>query len=415
MPSCFFVYAIVILATAGVIIRPFKLPEFVWAVGGAILLVVSGLINPSTAWLGVTKGIDVYLFLTGMMLLAESAREEGLFDWLACHATKVSHGSGIKLFILVYIVGLVITAFMSNDATAVVLTPAVAAAMQRAKVRAPLPYLYICAFVANAASFILPISNPANLVIYGRHMPPLLAWLKLYALPSLCAVILTFVILFLTQKKAIRQPVADNIRELPLSKGARIAFAGIIGTIVVLLLASLKDWQLGLPTASAGIVTASIVMITGKKSPFKLIGNISWAILPLVAGLFVLVEALSQMGFVEGISHLLQAYAQRSPAVTGWVSGTTIAIGSNLVNNLPAGLIAGSAVATNHLPAIVKACVLIGIDLGPNLSVTGSLATILWLTELRRCGLKVSAWQFLKLGVLVMLPALFAALAALWI
>ena len=116
------------------------------------------------------KGTDVYLFLTGMMLLAELARREGLFDWLAVYAAEAAKGSPARLFSLVYIVGIAVTSFLSNDATAVVLTPAVYAAAKAAEAK-PLPYLFICALIANAASFVLPISNPANLVIYNNHMP----------------------------------------------------------------------------------------------------------------------------------------------------------------------------------------------------------------------------------------------------
>src|SRR6185312_17081985 len=102
---------------------------------------------------------------------------EGLFDWLAAHATRRARGSAARMFTLTYGVGTVVTIFLSNDATAVVLTPAVVVAVKAAKAKDPLPYLLICAFIANAASFVLPISNPANLVIYGSRMPPLLQWL----------------------------------------------------------------------------------------------------------------------------------------------------------------------------------------------------------------------------------------------
>ena len=129
-----------------------------------------GLISPDAAWDGVRKGTDVYLFLVGMMLLAEIARKEGLFDWLAGIAVRQARGSATRLFLLVYLVGIVVTVFLSNDACAVVLTPAVYAAAKAAEAE-PLPYLFICAFIANAASFVLPISNPANLVVYATHMP----------------------------------------------------------------------------------------------------------------------------------------------------------------------------------------------------------------------------------------------------
>ena len=95
------IWVISLVAIAGVIIRPFKTPEVVWAIGGAIILVIFGLISPAEGFSGVARGLDVYLFLTGMMLLAETAREEKLFDWLAAHATRTAKGSATRLFLLI--------------------------------------------------------------------------------------------------------------------------------------------------------------------------------------------------------------------------------------------------------------------------------------------------------------------------
>src|SRR6476469_5327280 len=158
---------------------------------GALLLLVLRLLSPSQAFAAVRQGTSVYLFLAGMLLLAELARRQGLFDYLASHAVIAAKGSRARLFLLVYGVGIVVTAVLSNDATAVVLTPAVYAAVK--KTGAPvLPYLLICAFIANAASFVLPISNPANLVIFGGHMPHLAAWLAQFGLPSVISIGVTY-------------------------------------------------------------------------------------------------------------------------------------------------------------------------------------------------------------------------------
>jgi arsenical pump membrane protein len=170
-----------------------------------------GLLPVSAAVEGMGKGVDVYLFLTGMMLLAELARQEGLFDWLAARAASMARGSATRLFGLVYCVGIVVTVFLSNDATAVVLTPAVAAVARAANVELPLPYLFICAFIANAASFVLPISNPANLVIYASHMPPLLQWLPRFALPSLLSIGVTYAVLRWTQTEALAQSISTCV------------------------------------------------------------------------------------------------------------------------------------------------------------------------------------------------------------
>ena len=407
-------WTIAAVATAGVIVRPLGWPEAVWAVGGAIALLALRLIGLDVAWSGIAKGTDVYLFLTGMMLLAEVARQEGLFDWLAAVATKRANGSPFRLFALVYGVGVIVTVFMSNDATAVVLTPAVAAAVKTAKVKDPLPFLLICAFIANAASFVLPISNPANLVIYGSHMPSLMQWLPRFVLPSIASIAATFLVLRWTQSRSLaNDAVATDISIPALSGNGRLAAAGLVLTAIVLLAASAFDLQLGLPTAICGGLTIVGVLLRKREMPWQTVKDISWGVLPLVAGLFVLVEAIDKTGLLASLGELLRSEAQRSATQAAWLSGAVIAFACNLLNNLPAGLIAASAVQSAHVPDRITSAILIGVDLGPNLSVTGSLATILWLNALKREGISIGAWKFLKLGALVMPPALLLALSAL--
>jgi arsenical pump membrane protein len=161
-----------------------------------------------------------------------------------------------------------------------------------------------------------------------------------------------------------------------------------------------------------GAITATAVLVREKTAPWSAIKNISWGVLPLVAGLFVLVEALDKTGLIGAITTFLADAAARSTIETAAGAGATVALVSNLINNLPAGLIAGSAVQSAHVPDAVTRAILIGVDLGPNLSVTGSLATILWLTALRREGHSVGFGTFLKLGLVTMPPAVLLALAA---
>ena len=404
-------WGIAALATAGVITRPFRWPEAIWAVAGAIAVVAFGLLPWTGAIAGLRKGLDVYLFLAGMMLLAEVARREGLFDWLAALATSHANGSASRLFLLTYIVGAIVTIFLSNDATAVVLTPAVAAAVKAARAEQPIPYLLVCAFIANAASFVLPISNPANLVIYGDHMPPLLQWLPRYLLASVVSITATYLALRFTQRRLLSQTLAKDVAVPQLSSGGKTAAAGIAATAVVLLVASALDIHLGLPTCLAGLATAIIVLVPRPLQTWSVLKDISWGVLPLVAGLFVLVEALNQTGVIGMIGALLRQATSISVAGTAWATGIAVAIASNLANNLPVGLIAGSVVQSDHTADHIVRAVLIGVDLGPNLSVTGSLATILWLTALRREDLTVGFGTFLKIGAVVMPPALALSIA----
>jgi len=406
------IWAIAAAATAAVIVRPGKWPEAVWAVAGALALPVCGLITASAVLQAVFEGLDVYLFLIGMMLLSELARREGLFDTLAGWAVRHAGGSARRLFALVYGIGVVVTVFMSNDATAVVLTPAVYVVAKKAGAR-PLPYLFACAFIANAASFVLPISNPANLVVFDGHMPPLLAWLRAFALPSIAAIAVTWAVLALVFRAELAAPV-ESVSHVPALSGAgRLAAVGIAGVVLAMLGASALGFPLGAPTLIASAIVIGAVQATRREAPWALLQHVSWSVLVLVAGLFVLVAGIGQTGLIAALTESLRASVHAAPRATAWSAGATVAFASNLMNNLPAGLIAGTAVNAGPMPADARSAIAIGIDLGPNLSVTGSLATILWLAALRREGEHVSAWQFLRLGMLVMPLALVAALACL--
>ena len=403
-------WGITILATVGVVTRPYRLPEAIWAVAGAAALVAFGLLPWTDALNGIRKGTDVYLFLAGMMLIAELARHEGLFDWLAALAVARARGSPQRLFLLVYAVGTMVTILLSNDATAIVLTPAVYAAT-RAAGATPLPYLFICAFIANAASFVLPISNPANLVVFGERMPHLIDWLRQFALPSVVSIILTYAVLRLTQRRALQQErIEKDVPKPHLGKGGVLTAYGIGAIGVVLLGASALHLQLGLPTFICGVVTAVLVIIFNRQSPWPVLKGVSWGVLPLVAGLFVMVEALIRTGVIAELSGWLHGAVAQSVTKATWGVGIVTALAGNIANNLPIGLISGSIAASDHLPSSITGAMLIGVDLGPNLSVTGSLATILWLVALRREGIEVGAWRFLQLGLIVMPPALVAAL-----
>jgi len=129
---------------------------------------------------GIIKGIDVYLFFNRYDAVAETAREKKLFDWLAAHATKLAKGSPNRLFLLIYLVGIIVTVFLSNDAP-LLLTPAVAASVKRQKLRKTAALFCLSAPLLQMQPLLsFPISNPANLVIYASRMPPLQQWLPKY-------------------------------------------------------------------------------------------------------------------------------------------------------------------------------------------------------------------------------------------
>lgn len=401
------------------LIRPRGIREVWWISGGALLLIALRLVPLELAANAVAKGNDVYLFLIGMMLLSELAREQGVFDWVASAAVRGANGSCSRLFLLVYGAGTLVTIFMSNDATAVVLTPAILAAVRKARV-SPLPYLFVCALIANAASFVLPISNPANLVVFRSGMPPLGTWIAEFGVPSIFSIVVTFIVMRFLFRDELCKSIECEVEKAELSGNGKLVVAGLALMISVLLTASAMKKDLGLPTCLAALAMTAVVSIKARSNPIKLAREISWATLLLVAGLFVMVDAVESQGALSLTQQWLASASRFGQNTGAMVVGFAVGIANNIVNNLPLGLIAGGTIQAAHTHGLMANAVLIGVDLGPNLSVTGSLATILWLLAMRKDSdtgadgkqLDVSFWKFLKVGSVAMPFALMAALGA---
>jgi arsenical pump membrane protein len=401
---------IVALSIVLMLIRPRRIAEVYWIGAGAALVLLLRLIPLQLAGRAIAEGADVYLFLTGMMVLSQLARIFGVFDWVASLAVEHARGSSVRLFTLIYLAGTVVTILMSNDATAVVLTPAVFSAVRRSRAE-PLPNLFACAFIANAASFVLPISNPANLVVFRTQMPPLGPWMAAFGLPSILSIVSTYLILRWYFRRDLNCDLPRDQQPTRLTGNGRLVFIGIVLTAVVLLAASAMKKDLGLPTCVCALVVSSIVLTRARINPMRVVRDISWGVLPLVAGLFILVEAINSIGAMR-LSAAAMEWAEKLPPVWGaMLTAGVVGLGNNLVNNLPLGLIAGSTLKVTNAHGLIANAVLIAVDLGPNLSVTGSLATILWLIALRREGVHVNARDFLKVGAIAMPVALALAIA----
>jgi arsenical pump membrane protein len=402
-------WSIVGLSVVLMLIRPRNIPEVYWIGGGVLLLLLFRLISFQLAVRAAAKALDVCFFLIGMMLLSELAREHGVFDWLSSVAVRSSRGACSRLFMLVYVVGTIVTIFMSNDATAVVLTPAILTAVRKAKVQ-PLPYVFVCAFIANAASFVLPISNPANLVVFHNRMPPLGSWLLSFGVPSLLSIVATFLVLRWIFRRVVCATITCEVEVKPLPSDGKFVLGGLGVMAAVLVTTSSLGADLGLPTCLTALAITAAVSIMTRSNPMRLAREISWSTLALVAGLFVMVDAVESIGVMQQTQAWL-LWAQNLGTSAGvLVTGFAVGVANNLVNNLPVGLIAAGTLQIAQAKSPITDAALIGVDLGPNLSITGSLATILWLIALRKEKVNVTFWHFLKIGAVAMPIALLAAL-----
>ncbi len=405
--SSWLVLAISLAAVMGMILRPKRSQEWVWAVAAAVLLILIGAIAPRQAWAAILRGADVYAFLVGIMALAELARNEGLFDWLASHALVAAGGSQRRLFALLFLVGAGVTALLSNDTTAVLLTPAIAAALRRTDAD-PLPYLFACALVANAASFVLPFSNPANLVVFGSHLPSLHVWLGAFGLAAIAAILVTYLGLRFCFRGELRWGFRDGA-PVPLSPAAALSGIAIGAAALALLVAAAVRVDVGYTALIAAAVVLLFVTLRERSAARFVARHVAWQVVPLVAGLFVVVAALDRAGVLD----LLRGFLQHAQTL-GYAGGNVLAafvitVADNLFNNLPVALASGFALQSAPVVPTLAHAVVVAVDLGPNVSVTGSLATMLWLIALRREGFAIGPLTFFRIGAAITIPALIAS------
>ncbi len=405
--SSWLVIVISMTAVIGMILRPQRSQEWIWAVAAALVLLLVHAISPALAWSAVLRGADVYAFLVGIMALSELARHAGLFDWLAARVLALARGSRRRLFALVYLLGVGVTALLSNDTTAIVLTPAIATALLRTDAD-PLPYLFACAFVANAASFVLPISNPANLVIFGSHLPALHVWLGAFALSAIAALVLTYFGLRFFFRNSLRGPYADA-QQIPALPGHAVFSAiAISAAALALIVAAALRIDVGYTALAAAVVVLLIVSLRERGAAAFVARHIAWQVVPLVAGLFVVVAALDRSGAIDVLRVFLQQ-AQTLGIPGNELAAFAVTAACNLFNNLPVALATGFALQSTPMAPPFAHAALIAVDLGPNIAVTGSLATMLWLMALRREGFAISPLAFFRMGVAITIPALIVS------
>jgi arsenical pump membrane protein len=398
------------------LLKPRRVPDWAAGLGGGLLMVALGLLPPGEAVRQVTSAWNVFLFFLGLGLASATADQAGVFRWAAGAATRWARGSQWRLLVGLYLVGVVVTAVLSNDATALLLTPVVFAIATRAGFD-PRPYAFACALVANAASFVLPVSNPSNLLLLTRAPLGLSTFLGHLLLPSALALAVTLGGLLLVFRGELATPGSLPSDARPTERRTRVVGLGLGGLAVAYVAGAALDWPLGVVALAGAIALVGLDALAGGWGPRALAREVPWGLLPLFAGLLLLVGGAERVGLFAPLERLVQA-ATGLGVLGPPVLVFALALLANLINNLPAALVTASALATIQPEATrgdLAAAAIVGVNLGPNLSTVGSLATMLWLLLLRRRGLDVSVVAYLRVGVTVTVPALLAAAAGLWL
>jgi arsenical pump membrane protein len=408
--------AVPLLALVGVLVfamaQPGDLPEATLAVPAAALLVGLGVVTPAAAWrqvvlLGPTVG-----FLAAVLVLAHLADAEGVFSWLGARLANASRGRPRRLLALVFFAASVTTAVLSLDATVVLLTPVVFATAVRLPAR-PKPHVYACSHLANSASTLLPVSNLTNLLAFAASGLSFARFAALMGLPWVVAVVAEFAVFarFFRVDLTGQAHAAGTGPDLPAPTFAFLVLAVTLAGFGVSGLFGIEPvW----------VAVAGALVLAGRAFVRRTIAlaTVARAASPLfclfVFALGVVVAAVSAHGLGQGLARILPA----TPTLPNllWVAVLAAAL-ANLVNNLPATLVMLAAlggIGCGARPGLILA-MLIGVNIGPNLTYVGSLATLLWRRVLAGENAAPTLTEFLRLGALTVPLCLVASTVTLWL
>lgn len=395
------------LVLVGAVVRPWGWPEAVVAVPAAGLVVATGAISPAHALAEAQRLGPVIGFLAAVLVLAQLCDDEGLFQACGAWMARTSAGSPRRLLVQVFAAASVITAVLSLDATVVLLTPVVFATAARLGAR-PKPHLYACTHLSNTASLLLPVSNLTNLLAFAASGLSFTRFAALMVLPWLVAIGVEYVVLrrfFATDLEAgAPSPGGAGAPEMPL-----FALVTVAGTLAGFVLTSTVGIDPAWAALAGALVLAVRALARRRTTPAAIVRSAAVPFLAFVLALGVVVRAVVDNGLASALGHLVP-HGTSLPALLG--VAVLAAVLANVINNLPATLVLLPLAVPSGAGAVLA--VLLGVNIGPNLTYAGSLATLLWRRIVREHDAEVGLGEFTRLGLLVVPAALTLAVVALW-
>ena len=398
-----------LLTAVAVTWRPGRLPEGWWPIVAGLVALVVGAIPLATAAQALSSSLNVLAFFAGLLLLAWALRVNGSSGQLIDRMETWSGASGRKLLVAVAVATVVVTALLSNDAVALLLAPELLLRLQRRGL-AMTPFVLTMAFTANAASALLPISNPVNLLVLDRSHISLVSYLGTVTPAAVVGVVITVLGCLLVTGRSLPQDhvfPAESRRDRPAHRPASRWITGLIALLVLTDIGfAVARLPIGPPTLGAGALAALGVGLT--TDPRRGPRGLGWSILALVAGFSVLASGLGHSPWLAAtMDHLVVGTSWMAGVSTGLVT----AFISGMINNLPAALLVTAGLQAAHHLGTLTLPAIVGADLGPNLAPFGSLSTILILGAVRGQGQPVPWRRVFRLGAIVgplaLLPTLF--------
>jgi arsenical pump membrane protein len=397
-----------LLALAAILVaaiaRPRWAPDWAVALAGAVLVVAVGALSFSGARHAVAELGPTVGFLAALLLLADGCRRAGMFDALGLWMARGARQRPRRLLAMVFVAAAATTAVLSLDATIVLLTPIVFATAARLRAN-PRPHVYACSHLANTASLLLPVSNLTNLLAFHASGLSFARFGGLMLVPWLVALAVEWLVLSRSFQSDLRRPDVQRakVEQLDLPVFALCVLAATLAGFVL-------SSAIGIAPVWVAAAGAVVLQLRARPAVSELVRATEPTLLVFVLGLGVVVAAAGEHGLSSAVQTLLPS-GDQLPALLGIAAVSAVV--ANVVNNLPATLIIlPVAAATGHGAVLAM---LVGVNVGPNLTYVGSLATVLWRRIVHAHDEETDIGEFTLLGLRTVPAVLVASTVALWL